>query len=189
MDREDEMLRYVQNRLSGDRRSAFEAVLEDDPQLASEVKMMQAVRVELSKESEALGENSSGWERLSKSIDTSTAPANDNRAPIYQIMQMAAAAVLAVGIWHFGVAPNLSGTGSFETVSEEAGGPILQVVFAQSAPMGDVSELLKQFEGRIVGGPSALGVYRVGFADEAQRAAALAALAARSDLVTDVFEQ
>ncbi len=188
MDRDDEMLNYVQNRLSSDRRAAFEAHMKTDPQLASEVKMMQAVRVELSQEGEAL-EGASGWERLSSSIDASRAPANDNRAPIRQLFQMAAAAVLAVGVWHFGVAPSLNGGGPYETVSEVAGGPLLQVVFAGNAPLGEVTALLDQFEGQIIAGPTALGGYRVEFADTALRDAALAALTERRDLVRDVFAQ
>jgi len=165
VDRDDEMLNYVQNRLTGDRRAAFEAEMQTDPQLASEVKVMQAVRVELSP------------------------PANDNRAPIRQLFQMASAAVLAVGVWHFGVAPSLNSGGPYETVSEEAGGPVLQVVFAGTASLGDVTALLEQFEGQIIAGPTALGVYRVEFADTALRDAALTELAERSDLVSDVFAQ
>jgi len=189
VDRDDEMLNYVQNRLTGDRRAAFEAEMQTDPQLASEVKVMQAVRVELSQEGDALEQDASGWERLSKSIDASRAPANDNRAPIRQLFQMASAAVLAVGVWHFGVAPSLNSGGPYETVSEEAGGPVLQVVFAGTASLGDVTALLEQFEGQIIAGPTALGVYRVEFADTALRDAALTELAERSDLVSDVFAQ
>jgi len=188
VDREDEMLNYLQNRLSDDRRAAFEAAMQTDPHLASEVKMMQAVRAELSQDGDAL-EGASGWERLSSSIDASRAPANDNRAPIRQLFQMAAAAVLAVGIWHFGVAPSLNSNGAYEAVSEEAGGPVLQVVFAGTAPLRDVTALLDQFEGQIIAGPTALGGYRVEFADTTLRDAALAALAERRDLVRDVFAQ
>lgn len=189
VDREEEMLKFVQNRLSGDRRAAFEAAMQSDPQLASEVKVMQAVRAELSEQDEALGSNPDGWERLSNSIEASRAPVNDNRAPLRQVFQMAASAVLAVGVWHFAITPYLSGDERYETVSQETTGPVLQVVFESSAPFGDVAELLAGFGGRITEGPSAVGAYRVEFADAAQRDAAQQAFAERTDLVTDVFLQ
>lgn len=193
MDREDQILEYVQERMTALDRATFEAELKADPSLLAELKVVQAVRADLNAETAELADPAGGWARISSSIDAQAAPvaaANDNHAPMRQWLQMAAAAVLAVGVWQLAVVPNLGDSDvPYQTVSEEADAAILQIIFQPDAPFGDIAAVLAELEGSLVDGPSAVGVVRVRFKDNALRDKALAGLAARTDLVADVFEQ
>ncbi len=188
LDRDDDVLDYLQNRMSPERRTTFENEMQEDTQLAAEVQVMQAARTELDDLGVPVGAAAAGWDRLSAAID---APANTNRPPAVQYLQIAAAMVLAVAVWHFAVIPSFFKTGpaTFQTASEEAGLADLTVVFNDTAPAGEIAALVFDLEGVVVSGPSALGTFKLRFADEERRDAALEALEAREDLIASVLVQ
>lgn len=188
MDRDDAIVDYMQNRMPPDTRAAFEAEMEADPKLAAEVAVMQAARTDMSQSTVPAGAAAAGWERLSGALD---GPANINRSPVMQFLQIAAAMVLAVAVWHFAVIPSFFDTGpsGFQTASAEDGQPDLNVLFNEGAAMGEVSAILTELEGAIVAGPSALGTYLLRFATTEQREAAFEVLKTREDLFSTVLEQ
>lgn len=87
--------------------------------------------------------------------------------------------------------PMLRTAPEYETLSSgaeqpAASGPRLHVVFADSATVGEIRQLLRGIDGNIVAGPTALGVYTValprGERPEQQLASALTRLRARSQV-------
>ncbi len=187
VDRETDILEYVQNRMSPERRDMFQAELASDPSLAAEVDVMTAARLELANDMVPEGAAAEGWERLSAVI----APvANDNRPPVFRYLRVAAAAaVVAVGTWHFAVLPTFfaPGEATFQTASQAAEQPDVTLVFQDTATVAEISDLLLQLNGKVVDGPSALGTYQVRFGSDEERDAAIAELEARSGLVSSVF--
>lgn len=194
MDREERITAYMQDRLDAEARRSFELEMSGDAGLAAEVATLRAVRREFA--SEDVGADAgAGWDRLSASIDrvemNVPTPANAPGAPRFAIWQVAAMIVAAVMVWEVAVSPQLetSDPTRYQTVSEAASGPVLQVVFKADAPIGEIAALLQDVGGTIKDGPSAVGLYRVGFGDAASAEAALATLSTRTDLIETVLEQ
>ena len=92
---------------------------------------------------------------------------------------MAAAAAAAVLVWQVVAVPLLPGPEPrYAPVSEgPASGPEIAVAFAPAATEAEIRALLRAVGAEVVGGPSAVGLWRLGFADAAARDAALARLA------------
>jgi len=177
MDDDDRLLDYMQNRLSADERAAFEAEMEAKPALRAEVAALRAAAQELGRQAVPEGAANTGWDRLSAAIDAERLPepANTNR-PL-GLLKVASIVVATVLVWHFGVAPNLPGQGpGYVTVSEESEGPVLRVAFVDGVAMTEVTALLQEIGAEITGGPSAIGLYTLSFADDAARDAAASAL-------------
>lgn len=74
-----------------------------------------------------------------------------------------------------------------------AGDVVLQVTFAPEATEARIREVLQEAGGTLVGGPGALGVYRVELdvqpSDQARIDAAIASLRGRPDVVTHVKQE
>ncbi|ABG33450.1 hypothetical protein CEP88_09260 [Roseobacter denitrificans] len=188
MDRDDQILNYVQDRLSPQDRAAFEEAMARDAALSGEVALMQAVRGALAQEPKH--DNSDAvWDRLSASMSPVPQPANMNSSPWAQLARYAAVAAIAVLAWQV-VVPRSSGVPTgFTPATEGAGAFVLQVKFADSATFGDIGALLGPLGGTITDGPTALGLVRVSFADATSLQEAAVALDARSDLVELVVQQ
>lgn len=184
MDREDRLMAYIQNKLPTEDAQSFEAELAADETLAAEVAALRAVRAEFGEQDKA-EDVQAGWARFEEALDeVAPQPANRNRPVKLSLLQVAAVVVASLLLWQFAVVPNLSetvGTG-YETVSEEPAGPILQVIFQSDASIGAISELLGEYDGTILDGPSAMGLYRIEFPDMERRDAARAAFAERPGL-------
>lgn len=189
MDRDETILEYLREKLPPEDRSAFEATMAQDAALAAEVELLRAVRSEL-----ATGpkhDNAGAvWDRLAAKMDPLPVHANDNRSPWIHTLRYAAVAVLAVAAWQFTVVPR-TGTApdGFRTSSEVTAAFVLQVKFLDNATIADIGLLLAPANGTIIDGPSALGIVRVSFPDQAARVQALESLGAQSDLVEFVLEQ
>ncbi|MEM1361256.1 MAG: hypothetical protein AAGF94_06005 [Pseudomonadota bacterium] len=185
MDREERLLVYMQNKLPVDERRQFEAEIADDDKLAAEVAALRSARSVLARQ-DASADLETDWSNFTKALDAEQpVPANTNRPVTLSLLQAAGLVLASVMLWQLAVVPNvdrLSQGGGYEPVSETASGPVLQVLFAGSAQIGDISEVLRTFDGTILDGPSALGIFRISFPDEAQRDAASTALIDRPDL-------
>jgi len=74
-----------------------------------------------------------------------------------------AAVLLATGaaIWLVGPAKHRAEFHTLSDPSPTAPGELIRVVFAESATEGEIRSLLELYDGEIVGGPSALGVYTI----------------------------
>ncbi|WP_227268763.1 hypothetical protein [Roseobacter weihaiensis] len=189
MDRDDAILNYLQNRLAPEDRAQFEASMTQDASLSAEVDLMRSVRADLA--AAPKHQNSDAvWARLAASIDPVPQPANENRRPWMQVLRYAAVACIAVAAWQFTIVPRTGSVSEgFRTSSERAPAFILQVKFVESATIGEIGTLLAALGGTISDGPSALGVVRVSFPDQASQREAMEALSARTDLVEIVLEQ
>lgn len=189
MDRDDEILDYVQNRLAPADREQFEKAMAKDTSLAAEVDLMRSVRTEL--KAGPTHENADiVWDKLSATIDSAPQTANENRRPWLQVLQYAAVALVAVAAWQFTVVPRISEEpGGFQAASEQSGGFVLQVKFVETATIGEITELLRPLNGTITDGPSAIGLVRISFKEETMQQEALGVLSNRSDLVDVALEQ
>ncbi len=183
MDDDDRVLAYVQGRLDQAARSDFEQEMVTRPALRAEVTALEATRGAFAAEQDAERASDDGWERLSRSIEAERAPANLNRRPM--LAQFAAVAIGAIAIWQFLAVPFLPGQDSvgFTPVSEATAETVLRVGFADGATAAELTALLAEVGGRIVDGPSAVGLFTLAFEDDAARDAAEALLADRTGLV------
>ncbi|MDP5220067.1 hypothetical protein Q5Y75_22950 [Ruegeria sp. 2205SS24-7] len=188
MERDQDILDYLQDRLGPSERETFEKTMARDASLAAEVAVMRAVRSELDA-SPKHAQAEAVWDRLSVEIDGTPRAANDNRQAWRHVLRYAAVALLAIAVWQFAVVPRIGeAPGGFRTASEQVDDFALQVKFVDGAPFGDISDLLGTLGGVISDGPSALGLVRVSFPDAAARAAALEAMREQVDFVEFVAE-
>ncbi len=188
MTRDQNILEYLQNRLSLADKDAFERMMAQDAALAAEVDVMRAVQAELTDGPKH--ENADAvWDRISASIDAQAAPANNNRSPWRQMLKYAAVAVLAIAAWQVAVVPRISAVPEgFRTVSETSEAVSIQVKFTETTTLVDISALLAPLDGRIIDGPGALGLVRLSFPDESLAEAARAVLESNATLVEFVAD-
>ncbi|WP_424975361.1 hypothetical protein [Dinoroseobacter sp. S124A] len=182
MDREQDILDYLQNRMRPEAQSAFEAEMTRDAALAAEVDLLRKVQAELANGPEH-HQAEAVWDRIAAQIEMPT-PANENRRPWAQALRYAAVAVLAIAVWQVTLGPRfLQGEGNFRTASDAQVEAALQVRFAETATLAEIAEALTPLGGTITDGPTALGFVQLSFPDADAAAAARQALAARPELV------
>ena len=125
---------------------------------------------------------------LSNAITAEQAPvaANDNS----RIWKYAAAALAIVAALQTAVLIQPSTQAPAEIYvtasANDANTPAVNVIFQPSAPAEALTRVLKQVDGEIIAGPSAIGLYTVAFETETARDDALAALEAETGLVESV---
>lgn len=188
MTTEDKMLAFTQSRLSPQDRQAFELEMSNDPDLRAQVAVMTAVRDAFANDGD---DKPSGiWNDLSDRIDAE-APhaANDNRRFGFSVLKVASIALAAIIGWQIVENTIFSQDGAaFQTASMADIGPSFQVFFTADAGLSDITLLLTEFNGRIVDGPSALGIYTVAFTDVSERDAAFSVLTERADIAEEVLK-
>ena len=119
-----------------------------------------------------------------------SAPANENRPIRLSLAQVAGVAVAAVALWQFVASPLLPTTpGDFTPASASTSTATLQVIFAGSASMADITATLGEVNGVLIDGPSAIGLYRIGFLSDAARDAARDILLSRPDLIQEALAE
>jgi len=190
VDSDDRLIAYLQGRLDEAERAAFEREMRSDPTLAAEAAALRGARERFAQEERsAEARRGAAWERFQGALPIRTpSAANDDRPFRLSLAQAAAVVVLAIGLWQFAVAPMLTGDqAAFVTVSDDAEGPTLQVVFRPDASLGEVSALLREIGGDVSSGPGALGVWRLEFEDADALDAAAQVLANRPGLVETVL--
>jgi len=189
MSLDETVLAYVQGSLPDSDRLEFEATLEQDKNLAAEVAALFAARRVMGETADDIP--SRGWERLSERIDQISPPvANTNRPIWLPVAQAACIAVLSIVGWQVfesTVRPNEDAV--YLPASDVQGAHVLQVTFAAQATVGDITKLLSELGATIIEGPSAIGLYRLGFVDGPARDAASTVLQSRDDLANSVFRQ
>ncbi|MCV3272743.1 anti-sigma factor [Roseobacter sinensis] len=188
MDRDQNILDYLQDRLTAADREAFEAAMAQDGSLAAEVSVMRSVRAQLA----AAPKHESAdavWQRLSAEMESRPPAANDDRPPWQQLLKYAAVAVLAVAAWQVTIVPRMGeAPGGFRTASEQPAAFTFQVKFVESATLGEIAAVLGPLGGTITDGPSALGLVRLSFAEAGLRDEALKALEGQVELVEFVAD-
>lgn len=183
--------------LEGADLAAVDAALAEDADLRADLAALTAIRNTMQAE-EVASPGDFGLARLMRDVDAESrvaAPvaANDNVVPLsrLRIWQVAAAAVLAVGIgfnlpqFGPGSAPMDSAEPAGFTLASGGAAADFTVVFAPDATEAELRALLLEAGLEIVSGPSALGIYGLGLIDAETSDAAFAALTA-SAIVEDV---
>ncbi|WP_424934320.1 hypothetical protein [Amaricoccus macauensis] len=173
----------------------------EEPQLAADIAMIRGVRAAAETEAaEVNAPGSLGWSRLSRAIDAEK-PAEaetgtgQGRGQVFQlrpVWQLAAAAVVAIGLWQVAVVPLLTERpGDLPGYAPVSEAPVegfnLRVAFAPEATEGEIRALLQEISAEVTGGPSAIGLWTLGFRSETDRADGLTALQA-SPLVESAQE-
>lgn len=191
MDRDDKILAYLQGKLASTDLADFEAEMASDTSLAAEVTLMRSARAELAK-GPKLPDPEQAWDRLSAAIREPVRPANENHPPWRQWAQYAAVACIAVASWQVIAVPRLGNQqvqDPFRAASEASDAFTLQVKFTDTATIAEIAALLTPLGATITSGPSALGLLRVSFENDALRQQARAALETRTDLVEFALAQ
>lgn len=188
MDRDQNILDYLQDRLGSDDRDAFEDAMARDASLSAEVDVMRSVRAALS--STPGHENADAvWDRLSSEIGAAPQAANDNRRRWQPVLRYAAVAVIAVAAWQVTIGPRLNqGLDGFRAAREQPAAFTFQVKFVERATLGEIAAVLAPLGGTITDGPSALGLVRLSFTEAGLRDEALETLADLGELVEFVAE-
>jgi hypothetical protein len=171
------LVAFVRGRLPEDEAARVAAAAAAEPALAAEIALVRGIaRAEAAAAAEhAPGEL--GWARLARALDRE-APPKPARRPVWQFGAAAAAAVL---VWQVAAVPLLSPgreEATYAPVSETpAGGVTLLVAFRPGTTEAAMRELLRATGAEVTGGPSAIGLWQLGFTDGAARDSALARLA------------
>lgn len=207
---------YVAGTLDDDERQRVQDFLEHDPELRSQLALIEEDRMETHFVNEALGAPSAGaLSRLMDRIDAeapmkvgAAAMASGLWQKVDQFIQdltpsavrwaaVAAAIMIFIQAVALGglLTGNIGGSG-YQTASGDpaAGtnvGTFALVKFADSAKSGQINELLAASGARIVDGPKPGGIYRVKISDtilpDAERDLAIEALAKDTNIITLVL--
>lgn len=181
-------LDYASGRASDEVKIAIEARLPNDPKLADEVAYLQGLHRAVSPLKQDHPTDELGWKRLSNAIAAERAPvaANDNGS----IWKYAAAALAVVAALQtaFLIQPSTKAPEQIYVTasSEDENTPAVNVIFQPAATTEALTLALKNIDGEIIAGPSALGLYTVAFETKIARDEALAVLEADTDLVESV---
>ena len=175
------LLAYAQNRLNKDDRAKVDAEIATNVTLAEELAYYQGLAKAAAAQKSEASPNELGWARLTKAIDAeqnrvddAPAAANDNTG--FWRKACAALGLIAVvqgaflGAAYFSPSHEESvyETATASTVAFES-----KVIFAPNATEADITMLLREVDGEIVNGPSALGAYTVRFNSGDERTAGL----------------
>jgi len=196
---------HANGTLAGAELAALEAALENDADLRTELAALRAIRETLQGE-DVQSPGELGLARLMRDVEAETridmAPpaANDNVVPLarLRIWQVAAAVVLAVGLG-VNMLPDMGSAPDMESAMSDAPGPAAEqgfalasggasdftVIFAPDATEAQIRSLLLEAGVEITGGPSALGLYRLGLLESGSDDAARSILAA-SGIIEEV---
>lgn len=184
----DLVLEYARGTAADDVKAAIEARLPGDPKLADEVAYLQGLHRAVAPLNQDSMADELGWKRLSKAIAAEQAPvaANDN----VRVWKYAAAALAVVAALQtaFLIQPSTQAPAeTYITASADDNSSFaLQVIFQDTATADQLTRSLKNVDGDIIAGPSALGLYTVAFETATARDEALAALEADTDLIESV---
>jgi hypothetical protein len=152
----------VNGSLAGAERTAVLNLLSRSPDAALELRLWKAVQSEVRRETAESGVEM-GWRRLEKSVRQQRARERPAR---YWRVAAAVAAVAIVGfqsliLWRMeqrdagltqlGAPPAVVGAHEW----------LVQIRFTEAATVAQVNSLLAEIGGRVVDGPSALGVYQI----------------------------
>ena len=175
----DEVLvAFVRGRLPEAEAARIAALAAERPALAAEIALARGIADDVDAEAAGPGPGALGWARLARALDTEVHPARPPaRRPSWQ---MAAAAAAAVLVWQVVAVPLLPGPEPryLPASAGSAAGAEIVVAFVPGATEAELRELVRAVGAEVVGGPSAVGLWRLGFPDADARDAALPRLAA-----------
>lgn len=175
---DEQLVAYVRGRLPEAEAARISALAATRPELAAEIALARGVAADVDAEAAAATPGDLGWARIARALESQkAAPVRPARISLWRMGAVAAAAVLG---WQLVAVPLLEGPETGYVPVTEAPGtlPEITVAFTPEATEPEMRALLRAVGGEVVGGPSAVGLWRLGFADAAARDEALARLEA-----------
>lgn len=150
---------YLNGTLSDAERGQVEQFLRESPDAEPQLQMWRAVQLQLRSQVLADSGTELGWRRLRRELkERRVAPARAWRVA-------AAAGVLMVVGLQTAILLRQHGDERYSPLSGTTTVPAdawrLQVRFADSATMADINALLQRLDARVIGGPSAIGIYEL----------------------------
>ena len=194
---------YVLGTLDPESASAVALAAETDPGLAAEIALWQASRDIAGEDAAQASPGEFGWARIEREISRSSqasAPvaANDDvpfwKRPRFAGWQVAASVAVAVLGWQALVVPSITSAPGDDPAAYSLAGDgsdaefTLRVAIQPDVSEADMRALLGEVGAQIVDGPSAIGLYTLGFADADAKVSAAAELTARDDVIAEVAE-
>jgi hypothetical protein len=163
---------------------------ESSPDAARELAFLRGLRTAIKSQPAARGPGELGWRRLQSQIGRERAAAA-RPSRWHKLSAIAAALVILV---QAGVIVEQWRRGQVIVAGPTDGAAVvLQVQFAPTASEAAIRDLLQKVDGTMIGGPGALGIYRVQLeaaaGDTAAIAQALATLRQRGDVVLQAIEE
>ncbi|MDJ0642033.1 MAG: hypothetical protein QNJ15_04380 [Erythrobacter sp.] len=198
---EETIQAYVLGTLDPETAASVARASQDDPALRAEIALWRASRDIHTEDAAASAQGEFGWARIERAIAQSDPPAlpvaaNDDapfwRRPRFAAWQVAASVAIAVLGWQGLVVPAI--TSSDEPAAYNLAGDAdssaftLRVSFQADVSEAELRALLGEADARIVDGPSAIGLYTLGFADADAKAAAAELLGERREIVAEIAE-
>ncbi len=194
---------YVLGTLDPDQASSLERAAKEDQELAAEIALWQAARDVHGEDAASAAPGEFGWARIEREIarkaaQTVPVAANDDvpfwKRPRFAAWQVAASVALAVLGWQVLVSPALVPASGDAPASYTLAGDqdpaafTVRVAIEQDVSEAEMRALLSEVGAQIVDGPSAIGLYTLGFADAEAKAEAVQQLESRNDVIAEVAE-
>lgn len=172
---EDDLLAYQRGEAPPETAARIEAAAEGDAGLRAELAVMGGLKGALDAASDSPDMRSFGWRRLEAEIKLEDRVVPAPRGQIWRVAAMILGALVLGQGTYIALVPGSGDTLEFRTVSSETAAFVLAIGFAPEARADQIEALLRETGTRIVDGPSAIGLYRVAFADAQALDRALAA--------------
>lgn len=179
---DETLLDYVRGRAPDDIARRIAAEAEDRPDLAAEIALMRGIGTALTEAPETNSPGALGWARLERALSqeapAAAAPAPKPARAHLPFIQAAALAVGAVALWQVAIVPVLPGGRGLDpayvpVTQAPLAAATATVAFVGTASEAEIRALLSATEASIIAGPSALGLWTLGFDSSDTRAAAL----------------
>ncbi|MEM9011411.1 MAG: hypothetical protein AAGE18_09295 [Pseudomonadota bacterium] len=163
---EDELLNYARGLATPDLSARIEAAMMEDRAFGAEIAVMRGLGPALKEAETGPAQTDLGWRRLEAAIrrEGAGAPSSASRRPA----MLWRAAAIVLGMVALGQAAYLAreatvGAPAYDTATSVAEDHVLGIAFADQANAAEIAALLRAADGRLIDGPSALGLYRVAF--------------------------
>jgi anti-sigma factor RsiW len=151
---------FLNGTLPDTERAQVEGLLRESPEAEAELKMWRAVQLHVRTQPEAAPGADFGWQRLRRDLKR-----EQRRGSQVKWRVAAAASVLVVLGLQSVILMRQESVTRYEPLSGSLAIPAdawrVQVRFADSAAMADISALLMRLDARVISGPSALGIYEL----------------------------
>lgn len=167
---EDQLLTYVRGAASPALADRIEAMMARDAAFRAEIALMRALKPALQGADWGRPPGEFGWRKLETAIRRDEARRRLAPSPRQVGFWRLAAAFLGVAVLgqaaYIASIPTTVEEAAYRTASGASEMHVLGVGFAPDASVAEIGDLLRDVDGRVIDGPSALGLYRVAFQSE-----------------------
>lgn len=186
---EDDLLAHIRGETSSELSNRIEQAIAESPALRAELATMEGLRNAVKRADAGPAPGEFAWRKLETEIRRETTAGQKVK---HSGWWRAAAVFLGIAVLGQGAYISWIGTArddaQFRTATRAAEQYVLAIGLVPDANVGALTELLRQSDGRIIGGPGASGLFRIAFASETDRTAARALYSA-SELVDIVADE